>query len=110
MVRGNKILLTEYGGTVASGSYQWMVMASPVMPGGYSYSNPQDEYCHFALIPVDVADPSKGYLLRYRKKGRRDAYLMANRTNPLFWTKIIFNSKKIDGNYETDRYVWKFTS
>ena len=110
MVRGNKILLTEYGGTVASGSYQWMVMASPVMPGGYSYSNPQDEYCHFALIPQDVADPSKGYLLRFRKKGRRDAYLMANRANPLFWTKIIFNSKKIDGNYEADRYVWKFTA
>ena len=104
MVHDKHILLTEYG-TVSPGSYQWMVMADPAY---YLNSNPQDIYATFAIIPQDINDHNKGYKLRKKRIGRLDTYLMTNRTNPLFWTKIIYSQTSKKAKYDADRCVWKF--
>ena len=77
-------------------------------PDKFSDSAPSDLYASFAIIPEDPKDPSKGYKLRMKCDTYPDAYLMSNRKNPKFWTKLIYSSTKKEADLEADKCVWKF--
>ena len=99
---GMKKLLPEYD-EIRHNSYQWMVWAD----NRYIQSPPDGVYCSFSFIPVNKTDHSHGYKIMV-ERGERNPYLLANRSNPWPWTKLICTSVKRHGTEDETKSVWFF--
>ena len=78
-------------------------------PDRFDDSKKEDTHASFAIVPIDTNNPNKGWRLRIKDVDSRGyAYLISNKKNPIFWTKLIFTTAYKERDLKEDRSVWHF--
>ena len=73
----------------------------------YTESPPDGVYSAFSFIPMDPTNHNAGYKITI-KRGERDPFLISNRANPWFWTKLICTTNHHKGKLDPDKSIWFF--
>jgi len=98
--KGIKTLLPEHE-DVRSGSYQWMAWAD----SKYLKSPQEGAFSYLAIDPVDRNDHAKGYRLII-PRGEIKPRIISNRSNPLFWSRLIATTNHSHGTKEDQKSIW----
>lgn len=95
-------LLPEYE-IIHNRSYQWMVWAN----SNYQQTSVDCVYSKFIIEPFDHNDPESGYRL-YVNTGKDSPVLIANKTNPIWSTKLLCSTVRRHGIFNPEKSTWFF--
>lgn len=75
----------------------------------YSHSPINGPFSSFIIQPVNPNDHSKGYRL-YVNRGNEKPYLIANKTDPIWYSGLICTNVNRHGKEDPEKNVWFFNN
>ena len=91
---------------IENGSYKWMVWAQDIYSQN-SNAHRNSPYSSFVIKPIDMNNHESGYRI-YVNRGYNNPVMIANKTDPIWFTKVLCSTVQMHGIGNPEKSTWYF--